>query len=185
LPAGVLAIGVAVNLASYGCYSTVWAVVAAASGLAAGALTACLLASAWPEGGVAAPRRRIVAGAALIVLALLPGILPAPVVARLVRGADIAVGIVPAAIVVIAVAGLAGVLISRARLRTLAAVAVLTWCANIVCALVVHQVHRAADRTYQQSAAAGKLDEFSARLGAGWQDKYLGPVRKLLAKDEP
>ena len=46
-------------------------------------------------------------------------------------------------------------------------------------ALLAFQIHEAADRRYQETVIAHRLDELSARLGADWESKYLMELSPL------
>jgi hypothetical protein len=41
-------------------------------------------------------------------------------------------------------------------------------------------MHRSADRKYQDAVEVAVKDEFAARLGADWRDKYLKPSKTAL-----
>jgi hypothetical protein len=172
------------SLSTHGNHSTSWAVTIAVDVITAGALIAVALAGVSTVLNNTKLRRRLALSAVPALAAILLALVPPPVIARSYRWLDLVIGapwiliLLPAAIVISAC------LLSPARLRTVAAAAGLVWCLNITAAFVALQVHRTADKRYQQTVVAGRLDEITARLGPHWQEQYLGPVRAaFLPKD--
>jgi hypothetical protein len=133
----------------------------------------------------AAPRTRLrlVVTALLALTPILIIAAPSPITTRGHRWLDLAVGATWLIVLLAVVLVLAAVLLSSARLRTIASIAALTWCLSIGGAFVAYQFHRQADRRYQQTVVAGRLDEITARLGPDWQDNYLTPAR-LVFQDQ-
>lgn len=70
-----------------------------------------------------------------------------------------------------------GLMLNIHRLRAIRKSASLL-CVTIVClALGVYGVHSFLDVRWQDAAAQGHIDEFSARLGAGWYERFIVPHR--------
>lgn len=173
------------NLAMYGWRAAGWGVLCAFVVGVTGATAAAVLAGLSVLAGRPAQRWRLLATVALALMAVAVTAVPAPAATSAYRAVDLAVGaawlLIAGTLAVLA----AAVLLTPARWRTLARAAVFVWCLNAVLGLVVFQFHRVADRHYQQTVVAGRLDEFTARLGPDWQEKYLGPARRTLTAGNP
>ncbi len=75
--------------------------------------------------------------------------------------------------------------VARSPLRLLARRCGLAACLFTSSALAILPIHRALDRRFQTAAADGRTDEFTARLGADWREKYLAPVQTALGLEAP
>ncbi|MFQ5430504.1 MAG: hypothetical protein ACE5E1_09365 [Phycisphaerae bacterium] len=176
---------VLVQFSRHGLYAESWGVAVALLTVVVGALSAIALAA------VTAPRDSnrgrggmIPLVLLLLVVAVVP-VLPVSLVTRTYRSLDLSVGaltvLVPLAIGLI----LTAALLSRARLRRIAAAAALVWCLHVAIAVALYQVHRAADRRYQAAAARNHLDVVAARLGPDGLDQYLGPILSIADPARP
>jgi hypothetical protein len=114
---------------------------------------------------------------ALLVLAASP---PGPFVMYLQPFDKVAIiaSLAIAAIVLAAV--VAFFLLPRAR-QSVVRIASITWMASALAALVILQFHQIQDNWWVQHAAVARLDEFPARLGPDWQEKYLKSARAAYA----
>ena len=121
-------------------------------------------------------------------IALLPFVLlavPPSFVARTCQRVDM---FAPSAVVVLSgltALLLIGLVVSPARLRTIAATAAVGLCVNTAAALVVMPFHRSADHRHQQAVVDAGGDAFSARLGKDWQETYLQSTRQALRVTAP
>ncbi|HVP12928.1 MAG TPA: hypothetical protein VMV94_17270 [Phycisphaerae bacterium] len=160
----------------YGIYSQNWGLATGMCVIAAGSLLAIALANLHVASGTKHARLRI----ALVVVAMLVGILltvtPPPVVTRICRQLDLAVGVLWILLLGLTVLVVAAIAICPARFRAIAAAAAMVWCLNACLALAVLQFHRSADARYQRAVVAARLDELPARLGSDWKQKYLKPA---------
>ncbi len=183
LPSFAVALLAVANVSEHGPYSSGWGLITAVAAITAGALVAIVVAGITTK--QAPPRARLRLGITAL-LALAPILLiavPSPITTRGHRWLDLAVGATWVFVVLAVGLVFAGVLLSSARLRTIASVAALAWCLSIGASFVAYQFHRQADRRYQQTVVAGRQDEITARLGPNWQDEYLTPTR-LVFRDK-
>jgi len=181
LPAFAVALIVIAQVTTHGKHSDAWAFTAGVAAITIGALLAVALAGVATITNDRRSRRRLVSSSLIALAVILLAALPPPTVAQAYRWLDLTVGMVWIVLLVPTVLVVVGVLLSPARLRTIAAAAALVWCLNITAAFVAYQwCHRPADERYRQTVVVGRLDEITARLGPDWQTKYLAPARRLL-----
>ena len=128
-------------------------------------------------------RNTIVLGLALLPFALLA--IPPSAVSRACQRLDMFSSSAVVVLIGLAALVLIGLFVSPARLRTIAGTAALGMCLNSAAALVVMPFHRSADRRHQQAVVDAAGDEFAARLGEDWQEKYLRSTRQALRVAAP
>ncbi len=172
---------VTAGLARFDVFSEMWSYAAGAMLLAGGGVLATAVAGllARREGPGTSLRATVAVGLAVAAL-LLPAI-PPPTITTWCRGLDLRGLLWPALVLCPALLVAVGCLVTPAGLRTIAAAATVVWCVNSLAGLGVYQLHRLADQRYQERAVSGRLDELAARLGPGWEDRYLQPARQWLA----
>jgi hypothetical protein len=96
--------------------------------------------------------------------------------------------VIPSALVIFALVACLIVIISIASpldWRTLGRQATTAFAVNACAALIMLQIHEAADRRYQDSIIAHRLDEMPARLGDDWESRYLVEPRIAEATTQP
>jgi len=168
-------------LARFDVFSELWSYATGVMLLAGGGVLATAVAGLLTRREGPGASLRATAAVGLAAAALLLPAIPPPTITTWCRGLDLrglwwpAVVLLPASLVAV------GCLVTPARLRTIAAAAAVVWCVNSLAGLGVYQLHRLADQRYQERAVAARLDELTARLGPGWEDRHLHPARQWLA----
>ncbi len=152
-------------------FSGLWLTAMTVLLIAAGLLTSLALAHATPASTTTSRRRWLIPLALVALFAALALAIHPYHFTRALR-------MLPyAEVIVLTLAiGLFGTLAiaTRPSLRRLARAGLVVWCVNLALAATIYVAHHVADRIYQPVAAAGYLDEVTARLGPDWQQQYLG-----------
>lgn len=180
LPCGILA-----TRANGAFYSVIWIILAFVVTLFLGALYTIVCAGFFEKAKHETHRWRTIGTTVFPLLLLVLLVLSPAFVTSIYRKLDLLIGslviLVPTFITMV----VACILIGSARLRTIASTAALAWCVNISAALAVLQYHRWADLRHQKAVVELCKDEFAARLGDDWREKYLTPVRNALKLETP
>lgn len=158
-------------------FSDAWLYVAMLMLAAFGALAPIAVASVRRAVEPQIRRWRYVASIGPAIVAAMFFLVPDSTVAWTCRKIDLSIGtpvllLIPCLAIAIAV----GLYASPARLRDIAAAAARVVVVCAVLAICILWYHRSADREYQQAVVTWRFDEITARLGEGWQAKYLKPA---------
>lgn len=180
-PAALAAMLAARQIDNNGFHSAGWMLVLGASSFLVGGAAALAFGGVRPARSGGADRGRALPALALVVLAAGAMTRPPSELLLWLRPIDLAVGLVYVIPPVMATLLFIALLLSGAPMRAIARKSAVA-AALLACLSVASlQRHRAADSAYQAAVVAAAEDEFAARLGADWRDKYLKPSRAALA----
>lgn len=160
-----------------GPYSMSWAALLALGIVGWGTLTVALvLASGVTTGESPRVVPLVIVALAMIGLWSLAGMAPGPVVSS-VRRINLATGNLALVMATLGIVALSSSLLVLKDWRFLARTASFVWMTIAIFALAILQYHLIQDRRWTPHSAEARLDEFPARLGPDWQEKYLQSVR--------
>jgi hypothetical protein len=174
------------HLADGRVFSEAWVYVIVLGVAGAAVSTTILFAQgARPAGVLRSGMPRIAAGMVAWMLPLLLVVAPPSSVAWLYRGLDR--GVPAMMYIAFAMVGAltVGTLLLRPGGRDAMRISATAWLAFAVLAVGVHQVHRHADRRYQDAVVDGRSDELAAWLGGDWLSRYLAPSPAAASRPAP